>query len=97
MDVGSMKKCPVCKKEFYVPCLSLWTYTVKKRDNVKVPYCSWSCFRSLEKKKEVRHCINCGKEIIGKGKIYCDYFCKIDFEQLRKDEKKATKAGVVLT
>lgn len=46
---GSIRKCPICGKQFYVPFADIWVYA---RDHRLV--CSWSCLRQAEKVKLAR-------------------------------------------
>lgn len=52
--LGKEKKCPVCKKTFFV-CSEDWAY--KKYSTVKHNpryYCSWKCIRKWEAENEVK-------------------------------------------
>lgn len=84
--IDEIKTCPVCKKHFYVPNLSTWAFGKKVKKKPKIPYCSWSCFRN--DKKEKRYCINCGKEFISTGSSFCDYYCKVDYENEERIVRK---------
>lgn len=95
-EAGGMKICPVCKKEFYVPILINWTYAKRSKNKVEILYCSWTCYRSNVKKVEKKHCINCGKEIIGNGQLFCDYYCRVDYEQLHREEPRKIISGRLL-
>ena len=47
-NIGRLKKCKICGKEFYV----FGEYAYKKVKQKKLCfYCSWSCFRKDNKKK----------------------------------------------
>ena len=52
---GTMKKCPVCGKEYLVPDVASWAYVMwamKKTGGVKVYFCSWGCLRKWEKEHQ---------------------------------------------
>ena len=57
-DLKYMRKCPICGKAFYCPCIDLWVYKEGHRNKrtgrmnhhkIKA-FCSWHCFREWEKK-----------------------------------------------
>ena len=53
-DPNGMKKCPVCRKDFFVQWQSLWAY--KRGEGPRTKYiCSWKCLRAFDKKEEDKH------------------------------------------
>lgn len=47
------RKCPCCKKEFYVVDPEIWAYKIVLPDNWRYKlYCSWHCLQAVRKKKK---------------------------------------------
>ena len=49
---GTMKRCPVCGKEFLVPDVHIWAYQQQKAKGKKATahyfFCTWGCMRKWE-------------------------------------------------
>lgn len=50
-SVGIEKKCPVCKKKFFVHDAMNHAYRIPGPNGTRIPACSWSCVRADEKKR----------------------------------------------
>jgi hypothetical protein len=52
-----LRVCPICKCQFCVPTCE-WVYKVVRQHRKDKPsiiyYCSWTCFREQERRKEVK-------------------------------------------
>lgn len=49
---GTMKKCPVCGKEFLVPDVAVWAYKLHETNSAGTVllkyFCTWGCLRKWE-------------------------------------------------
>lgn len=48
--LGRERVCPVCKKTFLLPPLNV--YKINNRNGDPTHYCSYTCFRTVQKKME---------------------------------------------
>lgn len=53
MESELTKKCPECKRVFYVPLVDQWAYKRLWSTSSYTYYCSWHCLRAAERKKQI--------------------------------------------
>lgn len=54
-NYSRMAKCAECGKEFFIPCVSYWTYRKpawRATHEKTVYFCGWNCMRKWEREQE---------------------------------------------
>ena len=78
-DIAGLKdkKCPVCKKTFYIPSKE-WTYQTSDHKY----FCSWTCYRAIKRDKEKEYTVS--KDPQRDAEIYSLYMQGFTFKHICK-------------